>query len=210
MRTIAFLTQKGGAGKTSLAASIGVAAMEAGERVFLIDMDPQASLMAWGNRREAEEPAVDKTTPDKLPGALASLAKRGDYTLAIVDTQGADTAATAAAMRVADLSLIPARPSILDIEASRPTMAALSRLNRPFAFVLNQCPPGRSGRPQDAGRALGLLGVLAQPFIAQRAAHLDALALGVGVTELAGDGKAADEIRQLWHWIDRRLRSPNG
>ena len=127
------------------------------------------------------------------------------YTLAVIDTQGIDSAATAAAMRAADLSLIPARPSALDIEASRPTMAALSRLNRPFAFVLNQCPPGRTARPQDAGKALSLLGVLATPFIAQRADHQDALALGLGVTEHDASGKAADEVTALWQWIKRRM-----
>ncbi len=204
MKVIAFLTQKGGTGKTTLAASVGVAAQEAGERVFLIDLDPQGSLASWGDRRQAEAPAVDKIGPDRLSAALVGLAKAG-YTLAVVDTQGVDTAATAAAMRMADLSLIPARPSALDIEAARPTMGSLARLNREYAFVLNQCPAGRSARPQDASRALALLGVLAQPFIGQRADHQDAIALGCGVTEHDPQGKAADEIRQLWRWIKSKI-----
>ena len=53
MRTVAFLTRKGGAGKTTLAASLAVAAAEAGERVIALDLDPQASLLRWGKRREA-------------------------------------------------------------------------------------------------------------------------------------------------------------
>jgi len=204
MKVIAFMTQKGGTGKTTLAASVGIAAQQAGERVFLIDLDPQGSLASWGERRQSDDPAVDRITPDKLEAALKGL-KTAGYTLAVIDTQGIDSAATAAAMRAADLSLIPARPSALDIEASRPTMAALSRLNRPFAFVLNQCPPGRTTRPQDAGKALSLLGVLATPFIAQRADHQDALALGLGVTEHDASGKAADEVTALWQWIKRRM-----
>jgi chromosome partitioning protein len=59
MRTIALVNAKGGVGKSSLTASLGVAAMEAGEKVFLIDMDAQQSLFRWGERREAAEPAVD-------------------------------------------------------------------------------------------------------------------------------------------------------
>jgi chromosome partitioning protein len=204
MKIIALLTQKGGTGKTTLAASVGVAAQEAGERVFLIDLDPQGSLASWGDRRSAETPAVDKISPDRLAAALIGLEKAG-YTLAVIDTQGVDTAATAAAMRSADLSLIPARPSALDIEAARPTIASLNTLQRPFAFILNQCPAGRSARPTDASRALSLLGgVLAHPFIAQRADHVDAITMGLGVTEHDAGGKAADEIRQLWQWIKRK------
>lgn len=206
MRTLAFMTQKGGTGKTTLAASVAVAAQEAGHQVYLIDMDPQGSLSGWSARREAETPPVDKITPDKLGAALRGLEKAG-YTLAIIDTAGIDSAATAAAMQAADLSLIPARPSALDIEAARPTMAALMRLNRPFAFVLNQAPSGRTARPLDASRALGLLGVLAQPFIVQRADHLDAMALGQGVTERDPHGKAAEEIRQLWTWVNQRMEN---
>ena len=53
MRTIAFLTQKGGTGKTTLTASLAVAAADAGERVIAFDLDPQASLVHWGERRAA-------------------------------------------------------------------------------------------------------------------------------------------------------------
>jgi chromosome partitioning protein len=47
--------------------------------------------------------------------------------------------------------------------------------------------------------------VLAQPFIGQRADHQDALAAGLGVTEHDPEGKAAEEVRQLWQWINRKL-----
>lgn len=79
-------------------------------------------------------------------------------------------------MLAADLSLIPARASTLDLEAARPTRATLARLNRPYAFVLNACPAGRSSRIADASRALSLLGVLA-PVMVQRMEHVDEIAL---------------------------------
>jgi chromosome partitioning protein len=104
---------------------------------------------------------------------------------------GVDTPATAAAMHAADLSLIPARASTLDLEATRPTLAALARLARAYAFVLNACPPGRSSRIADASPALSLLGVLAPPVV-QRMEHVDAIGLGLGVTEMQGS-KAGDE-----------------
>lgn len=204
MKVLGFMTQKGGTGKTTLAASVAVAAQQDGERVFLIDLDPQGSLTNWGERREAETPPVDKIAPANLASAIHALAESG-YTLAIVDTAGIDSAATAAAMQVATLALIPARPSALDIEAARPTMGTLSRLQRPFAFVINQIPTGRTSRPLDASRALGLLGVLSPVMVAQRADHLDAIALGLGVTEFQPSGKAAEEVRQLWAWAKKRM-----
>src|SRR3954454_5973530 len=138
MHTIAFVTQKGGAGKSTLAACLGVAAQEAGEQVFLIDMDPQGSLLSWGQSRDVETPLVDATIPVKLDAALSTLAGNS-YTLAIIDTAGADSAA--AAMRAADLCLIPARPTAFDIRASEETRDAIKSLGRASAFVLNQCTP---------------------------------------------------------------------
>jgi chromosome partitioning protein len=208
MQTIAFVSSKGGTGKSTLAASIAVAAMQAGEKPYLIDMDPQGSLAAWGGRRQADDPPVDRVEAGRLPDALAGLAGAG-FTLAVIDTAGVDNVTTAAAMRAADLALIPARPSTLDLEAARPTLSALTRLGRPYSFVLNSCPPGRNGRLEDASRALGLLGVLAVPPIVQRADHVDALGHGLGVTELEPEGKAAQEIAALWTWIRRRLEQPH-
>lgn len=206
MQVIAFVTQKGGTGKSTLAASLAVAAGEAGERVAVLDLDPQASLIRWGERREAETPLVDQTTPDKLTAALHTLKDNG-YTLAILDTAGIDSAAATAAMRSADLALIPARPSLADIEATRPTYAALSRLNRPYAFVLNQCAPQlKSGRITDAAKALSLLGMLAQQTVALRADHMDAFALGLGVTEYDPRGKAAGELQSLWRWAKNKMK----
>ena len=111
-------------------------------------------------------------------------------------------------MRAADLCLIPARPSRLDLQATLPTIEALMRLGLKdrFAFVLNQTPPGRSSRTAEAAAGLTVFGVLAEPIIAQRADHQDALAAGQGVTEFAPEGKAAEEVRALWGWISRKLK----
>jgi chromosome partitioning protein len=202
MKTITFVTQKGGTGKSTLAISLAVAAEEAGRKTYVLDLDPQGSTQNWYQRREAEGPAVDTTTAAQLPAALASLKSHG-YDFIIIDTAGVDTPATAAAMRAADLCLIPVRPSIMDIEASRPTVSSLLRLNKAFAFVLNHCPSGRNMRITDAGRALGTLGHLAEPAFVTRADHVDAVALGQGVTERDPRGKAAGEIRDLLSWIEK-------
>ena len=208
MKTIAFVTQKGGAGKTTLATALAVAAIESGERVVALDLDPQGSLAAWGDDRHADAPAVDKLDDDRLgrlPAILDGLSRAG-MTLAVLDCAGIANTATNAAMAAADLCLLPTRPTRLDIRASKPTVQALLALKRPFAFVLNQCPPGsRNGRATEAAEGLHMMGVLADPFMVTRADYQDAVASGLGVTEYAPQGKAAEEIRQLWTWVRKRL-----
>lgn len=204
MRTIAFVTQKGGTGKSSLAVSLAVAAQENGLKVYMLDLDPQASAKNWYERREAETPQVAAIEASKVDMALQSLAKQG-IDLVIIDTAGVDSPATVAAMKAADLCLIPARPSILDIEATRATVASLNRLDKPYAFVLNQCQPGKSVRTSDAYRVLNLGGVVASATLASRADHMDALASGTGVTERDSNGKAASEIRELLVWVINKL-----
>ena len=208
MRIITLVTQKGGAGKTTLAASLAVAAHAAGEAVIALDLDPQRSLASWGDERKAEMPAVDKVEVEQLvtlPHILRELPKQG-FTLAVLDTAGVANTATNMALQVSDLCLIPARPTRLDIQATWPTVDAVKRIGKPFAFVLNQCPPlPRNSRSTEAAAGLQLLGVLAEPTIIQRADHQDAIAAGLGVTEYAPREKAAEEIRMLWEWIDHRM-----
>ena len=213
MKTIALVTQKGGAGKTTLATALAVAAMETGEKVVALDLDPQGSLAAWGDDRDRETPAVDKLDDDRLgrlPAIIESLGRAG-MTLAVLDCPGVASTATNSAIAVADLCLLPTRPTRLDIRASKPTVQALLGLKRPFAFVLNQCPPGpRNVRAMEAAAGLHLMGVLAEPFMATRADYQDAVASGLGVTEYAPQGKAAEEVRQLWAWVRKQLNNEKG
>lgn len=211
MRTITLVTQKGGSGKTTITASLAVAAAEAGEKVVALDLDPQGSLAAWGDNRTEEAPAVDRLGADRLaelPQILAALGEQG-FTLAVLDTAGVASTGGNLAMQAADLALIPARPSRLDLQATMPTIETLMRLGMRdrFAFVLNQCPAGRSARTSEAASGLGMFGVLAEPALTQRADHQDALAAGKGVTEYAPEGKAADELRALWAWADRKMKA---
>ena len=214
MRTIAFLTQKGGAGKTTLAASLAVAAAAAGEKVVALDFDPQASLTRWGKRREsANAPHIVVVEPleyDRLPRLrpiLDRLAAAG-FTLVVFDTAGAHSGALGLAAEYADLCLLPARPTLLDIEATAATFAAVQAAKRRAAFVLNQCPPiPRSSRASEAAKDLTQLGVLAEPMLSARIDYQDAIAAGFGVTEHARDGRAAQEIEALWRWIRAQLEA---
>ena len=66
MNTLVFFSQKGGSGKTTLAIHIAVAAQERGEKVVLIDCDPQESAARWGISREQDTPFVAKASPENI------------------------------------------------------------------------------------------------------------------------------------------------
>lgn len=205
MRTVALVTQKGGSGKSTLAACLAVAAQEAGERVFLIDMDPQKSLTKWARRRNDKEMPVETVSPAKLPDALAALAK-GKVTLVLIDTPATETPASDAAMKHADLCLIPARPTIFDIWSSEVTRGKLKTYGKEFAFILNQCPAMQeSQRVMDGAAALESMGGLLRPLVASRVAYQEAAREGMGTTEIDPEGKAAEEMRTLWSSLKRRL-----
>jgi chromosome partitioning protein len=204
MKVIAFVTQKGGSGKSTTAASISVAAFQEGRRVFLLELDRQGTLTDWTESRKAEEgPDFERIEATVLDKALGALREAG-YDLVVIDTPGVDNASINAVMRACDLCLIPCRPTATDLRGCLPTVQSLIRLEKPFAFVLTQCP-ARSARVDETRAGLAALGLIAEPPIVSRADHQDAMAAGMGVTEFNGGGTAAQEIRQLWSWINAKL-----
>ncbi|HXT07118.1 MAG TPA: ParA family protein [Roseiarcus sp.] len=205
MKTIALVTQKGGAGKSTLASSLAVAAGEAGERVCLIDMDPQATLSVWGKTRGEADIPVIAASPAKLPAVLAALAEKG-VTLAFIDTPGAEGAAASAAMAAAQLCVIPSRPTAFDLWASANTRKALKDIKGDYVFLLNQCPPAQqNARVEEGMAALEAMGGLLSPLVLARVDYQEAARRGWGVTELNPNGAAAGEMRALWASLKKRL-----
>jgi chromosome partitioning protein len=204
MHTVVVGTQKGGSGKSTIATGLAIAAMEDGYRVGMVETDPQGTVSNWGRRRDNPEPRiVHINTGAEIERALLSL-KHSGCKLVVIDTAPTNNALSISAFSAADFCLIPSRPSPADIEAALPTLNAIRKLGKPFAFVLNQAP-ARSFRLSEAAVALNAVGVLALPYIVQRNDHQDALGAGMGVTEFAPPSKAADEIRGLWRWISKEL-----
>jgi chromosome partitioning protein len=205
MRTISFVTQKGGSGKSTLASSLAIAAKEAGERVFVIDMDPQRSLVNWAKTRGLDDAPVEAVTPARLPATLTALEKNG-FTLTIIDTPGADGPAGLAAMKAADLSIIPSRPNVFDLWASELTRKTLKEHRADFVFALNQCPPAQqTARVEEGAAVLEEMGGLITPMILTRVDYQEAARSGLGVTELNPAGAAAGEMRAFWQSIKKRL-----
>ena len=206
MRTIAFVTQKGGAGKSTLASSVAVAARAAGERVFIIDLDPLQTLVKWAAARNTPDIGVEHVPPAKLSKAIAALEKKG-VTLLIIDAPGQSGEPSAAAMRVADLCVIPARPNAFDLWASEKTRAQVKEEGCDYAFLLNQCPPAQQNARVELGaKALQAMGGLLSPLVSARVDYQEAARLGLGVSEFNPEGVAAQEVKELWGSIKRRLK----
>jgi chromosome partitioning protein len=200
MRTLAFLSQKGGSGKTTLACHVAVAAHEAGQRVVLIDTDPQQSATVWGQAREAAEPVIATASVSDLARVLAAAeAERID--LAVIDTAPHAAPDAGRIARAAGLVVIPCRPSAFDIAAAEGAVRIIRAAGARAVFVLSACP-FRAPEIAETRAALAAYGLPVAPVeITDRRAFSRALATGRAVTEFEMDGKAAEEIRALWGWL---------
>lgn len=205
MHVIAFLSQKGGSGKTTLSVHTAVAAEATGEQVCVIDADPQESATAWAGARQAATPIVATAQAGELESALRA-AKAEGMTLAIVD--GPPHAAPAASQiaKRAELVLIPVRPAAFDLAAVPAAVEIVRAAKVPGAFILSACP-FRAPEVAETRTALEGYGLPVFPGeITDRRAFSRAVTTGSAVTEFEADGKAAEEIRALWAWIKSTLK----
>lgn len=198
MHTICIAAQKGGAGKTTLARNIAVAAAEDGKRVLCLDLDPQQSFRQWWQAREADMPVM--LTSDPAPHALKDTltAAKDRFDLVVIDTPPAAPSWLADTLAISDLALIPVRPSPDDLRAVGATIGALTTARVPFAFVMSQTP--RARLTEEAARVLAQHGRVAPVNLAQRIIYAETGASGQGVTETS-DSKAAQEVAGLWAYV---------
>lgn len=139
MNVIAFLSQKGGSGKTTLSVHTAVAAEVIGERVCVIDADPQESATAWARAREAGTPIVATAQAGELDAALRAAEAEG-ITLAVVDAPPHAAPAAGQIARRSELVLIPVRPSAFDLAAVPAAVEIVTAAKVRGAFVLSACP----------------------------------------------------------------------
>lgn len=205
MKTITLVTQKGGSGKSTLCVSLAVAAQEAGFRVCILELDKQSTVSQWAKERGNAAPEVGQLSSDRLDATLKRISILAEYDFVFIDTPGIDSPGTHEAIRLANLCLVPCRPTPADLRGVAPTLAAIHRLGKDFAFVLNQTPT-RSYRVRDTEKGLEVLGMLADTRLVMRNDHQDAIGCGKGVTEFNPEGSAALEIRQLWQWAETRMK----
>ena len=193
---IAIAQQKGGAGKSTVAANLAAALAAARQKIALLDTDPQASLSRWAELRAGREGAapISFEAPSgwRVTSAIDRLKRSHD--VVIMDTAPHADTDSKVAIRAANLVIIPMQPAGPDLWASEATLKLAAAEKKPARILLNRVPA--QGRLKDvimaelAARKLELLG----PGLGNRTAYATAFMLGLGVGENAARSAAAEEI----------------
>jgi chromosome partitioning protein len=206
MKTIAVVSQKGGAGKTTLALHIAVAAEQAGITTAVLDMDPQGTAEAWASWRKDEPPEVIGAKASMLSRTLEKAQSAG-AALVIIDTPPLAQAEARAAAQSADLILIPCRPRPFDLHAIRTTAGLALDSGKPAFVVFNAGPPRGTTAYIEAAEVATMIGFQVTPMhLTERAAFHVATRDGRAAQELEPEGKAAGEVAALWDWIRSQLK----
>lgn len=210
MRVLAVASQKGGSGKTTLAGHIAVQAEISGfGPVALVDMDPQGSLSSWWNERTQERPYFARTSVSRLATDIESMRDIG-IRLLVIDTPPAITATIAQVIDLADLVLVPMRPSPHDLRAVGATIEIVEQVGKSLVFVLNGATP-RARTTTDAISVLSGMGVLAPAIVHQRADFAASMIDGRTVMEVPGSERSSREIEELWEYLgDEVFRNDPG
>ena len=197
MKSIIITSQKGGSGKTTLATHLAVEAERKGDGpAWLVDTDKQGTLSLWHERREAETPQRADVPFSRLAVGLATLAERG-AAYCFIDTAPTISEQSTSLLHLADLVLIPVRPSPADLWAVSETVTLVKEAGKPFMFVITQAKPQASITAQTVA-ALSQHGRVAQAFIADRVPYAVAMTGGRTAPELSAKSPAAEEITALW------------
>jgi chromosome partitioning protein len=204
VKTIAFISQKGGSGKSTLTVHMGVAASQGRRKVAIVDTDPQESTAMWHRARQASDPPVATVTVGDLERALTA-AEDDRYELALVDSAPHVGPGAAIIARLADLVVVPVQPGPFDIGALPGTIDLLRAVERQAVIVLSRCPT-RSLDVESARRSILEMELEIAPVnIGDRTAYRRALAHGLAVTEMDPKSIAAMEITNLYRWIESQL-----
>ena len=208
MRTVAVISQKGGAGKTTLALHVAVAAERAGYSTVLLDMDPQGTAEAWSEWRKEEPPVV---IPAKTPTLAKTLDKAATHgaDLAVIDTPPLAEAEARSAAKAADLVLVPCRPNAFDLHSIRTTTDLTRFAAKPAFVIFNAGPISAVRLYAETTELVNEIGMQVGPIrLSERAAFRHATGSGRSVQEAEPTGKAAQEVEGLWLWICKQVGMP--
>jgi len=213
MKTLSIITQKGGAGKTTLATGLAVAAELDGKQTALFDLDPQATACFWSDTREADTPAVKDCIPARLPHYLQAAAKAG-CDLAIIDCPAVHRDIAHDVAELSDFVLIPTQPDVFDFRSMRATVAVVKQIGTPFAVILNKCPyAGQELR--DAREAItAMKAPLCPAELSLLKAFPRAQQSGQSVMETEPESKAARQLEDVYRYTIIQMyqegAKPNG
>ena len=207
MIIVAVLSEKGGVGKTTVALSLAVAAVQDGHKAAVIDTDPQATAAKWTDRRDAELPWVVSSPAARLRSAVEQAAAQGVDFL-VIDTPPHAGADAVEAARLAGVVVIPVEPHAFAIETLEKTKDVLKLAGDPPAFALITKAPVQGRDAKTAAEHVRQLGLSVCPVVFHlRAAHRHAGNSGASASEIEPDGKAAEEIRNVYMYTSKLVKN---
>ena len=193
--------QKGGAGKSTLAAHLAVAWLRTGQSVALVDIDPQGSLSYWHAVRrkklgeEADRLGFSQVTGWRTQRTVEDLAR--EHEIVVIDSPPHAETEAKIAIRAADLVIVPSQPSPLDVWATVPTLELADKEKRPVTIVLNRVPPRASLTARMVTKLGGYEVDVAKSPVGNRVAFADSMASGLTAVETRPSSAAAHEVAAL-------------
>jgi chromosome partitioning protein len=208
LRVVTFANVKGGVGKSTLCSALAVRASKDSKRVALLDLDPQESLASWWTRRgRTRNPKLHEV--DATTEAIEMLIAEG-WEWVFIDTGPAKIDLIEPGIVVADLVIIPTRPSAFDIEQAGIIVELCEIHGKPHAFLFNQADPStkltRTAMKYLADEVGGR--VIKRPIITYQQAYMAALTVGKSGPEVDKEGDARAEIEALWIEVNKLLEKP--
>lgn len=204
-KILSIINRKGGAGKSTCAAHLSLEAVNKGLKTILIDLDPQKTLEMWWKKREEDNPYLVEVEPQSLQEVIANI-NNHDFDLCIIDTPGDTSINAANAIKVADLILIPTKPTAPDLSAIGRTISMAQDDKKNFTFVITQAIP----RGKAAFQAVSLLsayGEVAPSILSNRTSYANAMSNGSSAS--SEDKCASQELNELWKFISAKIFNQN-
>ena len=200
-RIITIAQQKGGSGKTTLAAHLAVALARAGARVALLDCDPQGSLGEWFEAREGtlgeDATGLSFRTASGWGARREARSLARDYGFVVIDTPPKSDVESRPAIETASLVAVPVQPTPIDLWATQPTLDMITKEGIASLIVINRAQ-SRAALTQEMGEAIRALGhPAAQTLLGNRVAFAASMGAGLTVMETAPGSKGAAEIEAL-------------
>lgn len=201
VKILTIANRKGGAGKSTCAAHIALEAVKQGKKTILIDLDPQKTLETWWKKREEENPFLTDIDPHNIEEVLNKI-NTHNFDLCIIDTPGDTSINAVNGIKVADLVLIPSKPTSPDLAAIGRTISMVKAENKNFIFVITQAV-SRTKLAVQGVSILSEFGVVAPSTISNRVSYANAM--NIGLSASADDKVALDELNSIWKFINDKL-----
>lgn len=211
---ISFASSKGGVGKSTTCAAIACALADRGDRVLVLDLDRNQTLLQWAEKLPHEGVAVQAAATDQLGDTIAAAIKSGRFDHILMDLAGFRDLAIMLAFGRSDLVIIPSGASVPDLREAGHMVKDLAdvseAVNRaiPYRLLFTRSSPlaSRVGNHVMQKAEQGGFARFNTQMV-ERAAYKELFLSLVAPTSEKGDHKAGDEVRAILAEIEAIVSS---